>query len=91
TRGPVQACAGPDPGPGAGSGSGPGAPGGRNGGRGGRPDLTGYLHRLCAAAAADPVLAAALLRVASLVNPPGELFTDEIRSRVRDGGSAAVS
>ena len=56
-----------------------------------RADLSGYLGRLYAAAAGDPVLAAALLRVASLVNPPGELFTDEMRSRVRDGGSAAVS
>jgi 2-polyprenyl-6-methoxyphenol hydroxylase-like FAD-dependent oxidoreductase len=57
----------------------------------GRPGFSGYLSRLYAAAAGDPVLAAALLRVASLVNPPGELFTDEMRSRVRDGGSAAVS
>jgi 2-polyprenyl-6-methoxyphenol hydroxylase-like FAD-dependent oxidoreductase len=56
-----------------------------------RADFSGYLGRLYAAAAGDPVLAAALLRVASLVNPPGELFTDEMRSRVRDGGSAAVS
>jgi len=57
----------------------------------GRPGFPGYLSRLYAAAAGDPVLAAALLRVASLVSPPGELFTDEMRSRVRDGGSAAVS
>jgi 2-polyprenyl-6-methoxyphenol hydroxylase-like FAD-dependent oxidoreductase len=57
----------------------------------GRADFSGYLGRLYAAAAGDTVLAAALLRVASLVNPPGELFTDEMRSRVRDGGSAAVS
>jgi hypothetical protein len=57
----------------------------------GRADFSGYLGRLYAAAAGDPVLAAALLRVASLVNPPGELFTDEMRSRVRDGGRAAVS
>ena len=78
TRGPGQACAGP------------GRPGGRSG-RSGRADFSGYLGRLYAAAAGDPVLAAALLRVASLVNPPGELFTDEMRSRVRDGGSAAVS
>jgi len=56
-----------------------------------RADFSGYLGRLYAAAAGDPVLAAALLRVASLVNPPGELFTDEMRSRVRGGGSAAVS
>jgi 2-polyprenyl-6-methoxyphenol hydroxylase-like FAD-dependent oxidoreductase len=56
-----------------------------------RADFSGYLGRLYAAAAGDPVLAAALLRVASLVDPPGELFTDEMRSRVRDGGSAAVS
>ena len=56
-----------------------------------RADFSGYLGRLYAAAAGDPVLAAALLRVASLVNPPGQLFTDEMRSRVRDGGSAAVS
>jgi 2-polyprenyl-6-methoxyphenol hydroxylase-like FAD-dependent oxidoreductase len=78
TRGPGQACAGP------------GTPGGRSR-RSGRADFSGYLGRLYAAAAGDPVLAAALLRVASLVDPPGELFTDEMRSRVRDGGSAAVS
>ena len=77
TRGPVQACSGP----------GADAPGGRSG----RADFAGYLGRLYAAAAGDPVLAAALLGVASLVNSPGVLFTDEIRSRVRDGGSTAAS
>jgi len=83
TRGPLLACAGP----------GPGAPGGQSdqNDQSGRADISGYLRRLYAAAAGDPVLAAALLRVASLVSPPGELFTDEMRSRVRDGGSAAVS
>jgi hypothetical protein len=85
TRGPAQACSGP----------GGGAPGGRAGGasgRGGRNDFAGYLGRLYAAAAGDPVLAAALLGVASLVHSPGVLFTDEIRSRVRaGGGSTAVS
>jgi hypothetical protein len=76
TRGPVQACSGPGAG---------------DGGRSGRADFAGYLGRLYAAAAGDPVLAAALLGVASLVNSPGVLFTDEMRSRVRDGGSTAAS
>jgi hypothetical protein len=76
TRGPVQACSGPGAG---------------DGGRSGRADFAGYLARLYAAAAGDPVLAAALLGVASLVNSPGVLFTDEMRSRVRDGGSTAAS
>jgi 2-polyprenyl-6-methoxyphenol hydroxylase-like FAD-dependent oxidoreductase len=89
TRGPVQACSGPGGGPGG------GAPGGRGGGasgQSGRADFTSYLGLLYAAAAGDPVLAAALLGIASLVHSPGVLFTDEIRSRVRaGGGSTAVS
>jgi hypothetical protein len=88
SRGPGQACAGPGPGSGVARGR-----SGQSGqsGRSGRADFTGYLHRLYAAAAGDPVLAATLLGVASLVTPPGELFTDEIRNRVREGGTAAVS
>jgi 2-polyprenyl-6-methoxyphenol hydroxylase-like FAD-dependent oxidoreductase len=74
TRGPGQFCS-------------PGRPAES---RSSRTDASGYLSRLYAAAAGDPVLAAALLRVASLVDPPGVLFTEETRSRVRDGGSPAV-
>lgn len=56
------------------------------GDRDGPADFNGYLSRLYRATARDPALAGALLRVASLVDPPDVLFTQETRDRVRDAG-----
>jgi hypothetical protein len=47
-------------------------------------DLGEYLSRFYTAAAGDPVLAGALLRVASLSEPPSALLTTENQNRVRD-------
>jgi 2-polyprenyl-6-methoxyphenol hydroxylase-like FAD-dependent oxidoreductase len=54
------------------------------GDRNGPADFNGYLGQLYRATARDPVLAGALLRVASLVDPPAVLFTQETRDRVCD-------
>jgi 2-polyprenyl-6-methoxyphenol hydroxylase-like FAD-dependent oxidoreductase len=47
-------------------------------------DLGAYLSRFYAAASGDPALARALLRVASLTDPPSALLTTENQNRVRD-------
>jgi hypothetical protein len=46
------------------------------------PERGAYLDRLTAAAASDPTVAAAYLRVTQLIDPPAALFSREIAERI---------
>ncbi|MGC5015795.1 FAD-dependent oxidoreductase [Streptosporangium sp. DT93] len=50
--------------------------------------VNAYVHRLHAAATADPVLGAAFLRVLNLIDAPARLLTPKIMLRVLRGASA---
>ncbi|WP_432896786.1 FAD-dependent oxidoreductase [Micromonospora matsumotoense] len=49
-----------------------------------------YVHRLHAAATADPALGAAFLRVLNLVDPPGRLLVPAVAARVLTGSGVAA-